>query len=444
MHTWPQLPRPAGARRRLVLAWLALALTALGVSTVFAVLLVAARTPWLADGLAPDFFHNALVMHVNLAVTVWFLAFAAVWWSLYGPARIRFAAWGGWALAVAGVCLLLLARLFGEHTPVLANYVPVIDGPVFLTGLGLFLAGAGLAALRLLPLRGEGLLAGARLAALVTLLALGMLGGTALLLPPAPVTDFENLFWGGGHLLQFTHVLLLIGAWMVLAGLAGLPPLRLRPRALFALAALPALFAPLILFLLPPGSEAWRTAWTELMRWGSWPAVLVFGLWLARRLPRAGGAGPWRSALGFSIGVFAAGLFAGALIRDDTVMVTAHYHGTVGAITLAFMAVTHHLLDRLGLAAAPARRIRQQLRLYGSGLLLLVAGLLWSGLHGVARKTPGTHMLDQVQEWAGMLLMGVGGFIGLAATVWFLWLVVRPLWPAVTGTLPAAGVEKAG
>jgi len=444
MHPWPELPRPVGMRRRLTLAWLCLALGALAVSTLFALLLVISRTPLVAHSLSPDFFAGALVMHVNLAVTVWFLAFAAVWWTLTGPAGGWRLAWSGWGLSVAGVCALLLARLAGEHRPVLSNYVPVIDGPVFLAGLTLFFAGIGLVAWRILYARGEGLAAGARLAAVIALLALGVMAGTALLLPDA--SDYENLFWGGGHLLQFTHTLLLIAAWQVLAGRAGVPAPRLRPAAIFVLAAIPALFAPLILFFVPAGSESWRHAWTEVMRWGSWPVAVGFGLWLAlaMRCHPAPAAVAWRAALWLSLCLFAAGLLAGALIREDNVMVTAHYHGTVGAITLAFMAVTHHLLERLGLRPTPVRRLRRQFQLYGGGLLLLILGLFWSGLHGVQRKTPGAAMLDPVQAWGGMLLMGIGGFIGLAATVWFLWLVLRPLWPAVAGAEPATRVEKAG
>ncbi len=444
MTAWPQLPVPTGTRRRLALAWLALALTALAISTVFALSLVVARTPFIAHWLSPEFFRGALVMHVNLAVTVWFLAFAGLWWSLAGQRARTGSGWLAWTLAAGGVGLLLLARLLGERHPILSNYVPVIDGPVFLAGLGLFLSGIGGMALRALAETGRVLEGGPRQAARITLLALGVLLATALRLP-APGRGYENLFWGGGHLLQFTHLLLMLTAWAVLAGQARLPAPRLRLAPLFAMAALPALFAPLVVFLLPAGSEAWRAAWTGLMRWGSWPVAAAFGGGLLWRLWRRPGAlaDPACNALGLSILLFAAGFLAGALIREDNVVVTAHYHGTVGAVTLAFMAITHWLLARLGLAATPASRVRRQLRFYGGGLLLLVAGLLWSGLHGVPRKTPGTAMFDQIQEWAGMLLMGLGGFIGLAATVWFLWLVLRPLWPTIRRGVPAGRLEEA-
>ncbi|HET9044786.1 MAG TPA: hypothetical protein VFN70_16640, partial [Burkholderiales bacterium] len=63
------LPVPTDATRRAIaLGWLGLALLAIIASGVFSVLLVAARTPFLAP-LFPiaDFFHVALVVHVDLS-----------------------------------------------------------------------------------------------------------------------------------------------------------------------------------------------------------------------------------------------------------------------------------------------------------------------------------------------------------------------------------------
>jgi hypothetical protein len=62
------LPVPTDEpRRAIALGWLGLALFAIIASGVFSVLLVAARTPFLAS-LFPvaDFFHVALVVHVDL------------------------------------------------------------------------------------------------------------------------------------------------------------------------------------------------------------------------------------------------------------------------------------------------------------------------------------------------------------------------------------------
>ena len=66
--------------RQLAGAWFQLAIAALGLSALLALVLVFARTPFL--GLGGRFFRTALVLHVDMAVVVWFLAVAAGIWTL--------------------------------------------------------------------------------------------------------------------------------------------------------------------------------------------------------------------------------------------------------------------------------------------------------------------------------------------------------------------------
>ncbi len=90
-HADYALPVPVDATRRAIaLGWLGLALLAIIASGVFSVLLVAARTPFLAP-LFPvaDFFHVALVVHVDLSVLVWFVACAGLLWTLNGARALR-------------------------------------------------------------------------------------------------------------------------------------------------------------------------------------------------------------------------------------------------------------------------------------------------------------------------------------------------------------------
>jgi len=246
---------------------------------------------------------------------------------------------------------------------------------------------------------------------------------------------FELLFWGGGHLLQFTHTLLMVVAWLCLADAQG-ARLPVRPSVLVALlifTLIPVLLTPLFPFLFEVGSSTYRLAFTQLMTWVSWPAAVVIGFLVLRALYRIkrGSGFPAKVFVSLSALLFVSGLVAGSLIRSDNVMVTAHYHGTVGAVTLAFMGLSFHLLGRLGFAAVPAAAMRLQATLYGAGMVSLIAGLAWSGLQGVQRKTAGaSQALENVPELAGMLLMGAGGLVGLLATWLFLALALRALRPA--------------
>jgi len=140
---------PQDARRPLVLAWLALGLTALLVSGLFSILLVLSRTPQLMN-LFPvaDFFRVALVVHVDLSVLVWFLSFGGALWTMNATLRYQPLGWLAFAAALAGTTAMCVAPFVERAAPVMANYVPVLDGPVFLAGLVLFGAGIALLCLR--------------------------------------------------------------------------------------------------------------------------------------------------------------------------------------------------------------------------------------------------------------------------------------------------------
>src|SRR5262245_26562519 len=145
------LPVPTDARLRLARAWLWLGLFSLLAAGLLALLLVVARNPWLVH-LFPmeNFFHTALVVHVDLSVLVWFIAFGGMLWSLGVGSRWVGVAWAALAIATAGSAAMALAPFVGEGKPLLNNYVPVLQQPFFLIGLALFGAGALLLVLRTL------------------------------------------------------------------------------------------------------------------------------------------------------------------------------------------------------------------------------------------------------------------------------------------------------
>ena len=94
---------PPDSRRWLAIAWLWLGIMALLGSGVFSVLLVLSRTPYIQD-VFPwiDFFRTALVVHVDLSVLVWFLAFGGVLWSLNSTPRFMLLGWSALGFAALG------------------------------------------------------------------------------------------------------------------------------------------------------------------------------------------------------------------------------------------------------------------------------------------------------------------------------------------------------
>ncbi|NMM05011.1 cbb3-type cytochrome c oxidase subunit I [Polaromonas sp.] len=421
--------------------WLLLALSALALSTLCAVLLIAARTPLFGTvATSGELFGRALVLHVSLAVVVWFLACASGFWSLAAGVAASPLRWAVLALAAAGLASMVTPLFFGAAAPVLANYVPVLNHPMFLTGLLLFLAAValcGVASLRGMVRRLKEAPAwrlGALLSLLVAAAALGaLITSIAKAQWPPSQAAFEILAWGPGHVLQFLHVILLMSVWTVLGEQVLEQPIAPRRwlAGLLVLAAAPVLVVPFIYLAYPIDSPDFRRAFTLLMALGVWPAAALLALRLLLQLKRAGRAvwsAPQAPALLMSILLFLLGCVLGAMIRNDTTMVPAHYHGTVGAVTLAYMALGYQLLPAFGLVGYQGRLVRWQPVLYGSGLVILALALAWSGWLGVPRKTLHVDVIVQYPAYfAAMSLAGLGGFLAISGAALFVLNILRSL-----------------
>jgi cytochrome c oxidase subunit I len=438
---------PADARRRLALGWLWLAVAALLGAGLFSVLLVLARAPYTKDLFATaDFFRVALVVHVDLSVLVWLTAFAGLLWTLNGGTRQLALGWAGLAAAAAGTLVMCAAPFLGTEPPVMSNYVPVLDGPVFLGGLALFAAGCALLvaramlAARRVGTRPDGAAAlgfGQSAAAVSAAVALIAFAWSYLALPAtlAGKAYFEVLFWGGGHVLQFTWTLLMFAAWLALAEAAGArAPLSPRVALLLFAIGLASVFAtPVIYLAYDITSVQHYRLQTWLMRIGGGLAIVPFVLAVLYALgtaPRAQpGERPLRAALAWSVLLFSAGGLIGLAIHGSNVKIPAHYHGAIVGVTLAFMGLTYHLLPRLGCARPAPRLATVQAWLYGAGQLAHVSGLVWSGGYGVQRKVAGAdQVLHGAEQVAAMGLMGLGGLAAVAGGLLFVVIVLRSLW----------------
>jgi heme/copper-type cytochrome/quinol oxidase subunit 1 len=139
------------------------------------------------------------------------------------------------------------------------------------------------------------------------------------------------------------------------------------------------------------------------------------------------------AALVSSISLFAVGGVLGFMIAGLDIVIPAHYHGSTVGVTIAFMGLTYYLLPRLGFGALPERLAVWQPYLYGSGQLMHIVGLAWSGGYGVQRKTAGAAQgLEGFGQIAGMGLMGIGGLISVIGGLLFL--VVA--WKSLRGRRP--------
>ena len=424
--------------RRTTTAWLMLGLISLVGAGLFSVLLVLSRTPIIHESVPLiDFFRIALVIHVDLSVLIWLLSMAGVLWALSSdrdkPAWDRISLW----LAACGTAVVVISPFIGAGDPIMNNYVPVLRHPVFYIGLGLFTAGVLSHLLRsAMTFTGltthldgaRALQVGTKLAAVTAAVAIGAFVASFLSIPPdiQGQAYFESLFWGGGHVLQFTHTLLMMVVWVLLASNSSCN-VSLTPRLMltyFLLMTLPVIAVPFLYFAYDVLTPGHKLAFTELMKYGGLTSIplglaVVVSVWKASK---AEGEGRYlRSSLLSSIALFTFGGVLGFMIAGLDIVIPAHYHGSTVAVTIAFMGLTYFLLPRLGFGKPPPRLAFWQPIIYSGGQIFHIVGLAWSGGYGVQRKTAGLAQgLDRFSEVAGMALMGLGGLISVVGGLLFL------------------------
>jgi len=447
------LSMPSVASRKLASGWLLLGILSLLGAGLFAILLVLSRTPYIED-IFPwvDFFRTALVVHVDLSVLLWFMAFAGVLWSLNSSSKFIGFGWLALVLAASGAAMIVLSPFVGPGKPLMSNYVPVLQSPFFFSGLIIFATGMAVLVMRsLIAVPSSGLWRGGEgsirigfyAASISTLIALAAFGWSYSMIPHAldSATHYDNyynlLFWGGGHVLQFTYTLLMLAGWLWLANACRVK-IPLTPRVasiLLVLGLMPVLYVPVIYqsFVGLKGDFMgnYMEQFTLLMRIGGSFAAVPLGLAIVYGIIvswRSTVSSPERAALLSSVLLFAVGGGISLLIKNSNTIITAHYHGTGGAVSLVFMGLTLHLLPRLGYREPDLKWATLTPYVYGAGQLLHLLGLLWSGGYGVQRKVAGAEQgLHGFAQTAGMGLMGFGGLIAVMGGVIFLVVVFKAM-----------------
>ena len=424
--------------RRVVASWLILGLVSLVAAGLYSVLLVLSRTPVVQQWIPfVDFFHTALVVHVNLSVFIWLLSFSALMWSL--SVRTEFLWWDKLSLllAILGTLIIIMSPFIGAGRPLMNNYMPVLQHPVFYLGVSLFAIAIASHLMRSIlstVLPGPSLDSsvvvkfGITLSAIVTAVALLCFLASYIGIGNEIQGQvfFEFVFWGAGHVVQFSYTLLMLICWIILAN-SSFCSYTLSPRLtmlFLLLLVLPIIPVPFLYFAHDIVSPGHRLAFTELMKYGGLSSLplglaILAAIWKAKS-PHGEGA-YLRSALNMSVLLFAVGGMLGFMISGLDIVIPAHYHGSTVAVTISFMGLAYYLLPRLGFATPSPRLTFWQPYIYGFGQLIHITGLAISGGYGVQRKTAGLAQgVDRLGEVAGMGLMGAGGLISVIGGILFL------------------------
>jgi cytochrome c oxidase subunit I len=448
----------AAALKREMLGWARLAVGALAVAGVFALLLALSRIPGMEN--APfwplEFFYKGLVIHVVFSLVIWLMGIFAFLVTLatlrLAGDETRAAPLGriGQGVALVAFPCLFAPAFINSTQPELTNYVPLIRHPAYDLGLILLAIGV-LAPVARLFINLPGRLAGLppltlamAVAGFIYGLALACFAIAAGLLAQEGGLGFsrEQLFWGGGHVLQFVYAALLLTNWSILArhslGQRAVDS-RVFAVALLAIGAL-AIPAPFFYAFIGAFSERQHEAF-RLLQFGLVAPSLAFAVSLvaSARALRPSAEWPWRDpaffALAMSLALFALGGVMGFMISGSDTRTPAHYHAVVTAVSVASagMLLTYGL-QALGRPPASARATRALIGLYGGGQFVASIAMFVAGGYGAARKTPiGVGSLDAVAS-AGMAVHGIASIFTILGGAAFVVIAIGALWRPVPAT----------
>lgn len=435
--------------------WAGLALLSLAIAGCFALLLALSRIPGVQGNLPLplDFFDKGLVIHVVFSFVVWFQAVFGCLLSISvmrlsnGAPRLqglgRPALVGGYMSSV----LLFVPAFMDRGEATLNNYIPAITDPLYYAGLALLGASLVLMVARLLVnLAGsagrwkEPLSFGTLCTALIYLVALLSFALAANSLEGETLSyEFnESLFWGGGHILQFANLAMLITALYILARLtlkeiAGQDN-QLVNTALGILVVYGAMGIPITLKYAPVGEKYW-SMFTNF-QYGLALPTLLFGVPLlidVLKQRKSEQGWPMRDpaflCLALAPVVFVAGGFLGLFVDGGDTRTPAHYHGVIAGINLSFMGLFYGLiLPLLGRELPRGKALYAQIYMFGGGQFLACIGLFLAGGYGTPRKTAGDSQgLDALGAKVGMFMNGIGALVAVIGGIMFIWMVSKAL-----------------
>jgi hypothetical protein len=456
------------------ISWLKNGVTALAIAGLYSVILVALRTPGIAQIFSdPAIFRTALVIHVNLSVLVWLLAITSIIWSV---SKVKSGFESLYAkVGFGGMVLMALSPLFPGSEPVMNNYIPMLENLIFIIGLCLFGVVVLIFSLQTVCASfmsfnfsadkpyGERIMAITKCTSALLFIGvwicfvLSYLGLDNLsdIVPLEIDYYYEMLFWSGGHLLQFIYTQIMLLALLALSEVwkGGRVMYANIYEMLLALNFVMALFIFIGHFYYDISDGSFKEFFTLHMIYTGGVAPTIFILVLlfellknrVKNVPLFVPAAFLASTL-----LFLSGGMIGAIISGVNVTIPAHYHGSIVGISVAFMGLAYLIcfkaeIEKMlsysdGVAyiiyntiegwktGASSKVAAWQIYVITLGQLLHVAGLALAGGYGVLRKTPGSDIPFSAKLYMGMV--GGGGLIAIIGGLMFVYICARNLYQA--------------
>jgi cytochrome c oxidase subunit 1 len=395
--------------------WCKIGIFALAISGLYSVVLVLLRSPGISDLITnKDFFRTALVIHVDLSVLVWMLAGSCVIWLQHiSNCAIQDAVRIISKLAFAGIVLILISPLTSlEATPILNNYIPMLDNFWFVLGLSIFASSVLIISMLTLPNTGSIIFLNTALCLVLSYQKLQQ----EIIYPIDLHGFYEMLFWSPGHILQFLYMhTMCISLITILTSNPVFP--KLHKITSFANLFMALLILPAH-FLYNIDSAEFIEYCTNHMKYAG--GIAASGILLSIICELLYSHSPWRIGAIFSLILFGTGGVIGLLISGTNVTIPAHYHGSVVGISLSIMCLVYFLLE---IKDSLLFKAKIQIIVYSIGQMLHIGGLAWSGGYGVLRKDPSTAL--SIKAKIAMGVMGLGGMLAVIGGLMFVVICVR-------------------
>jgi hypothetical protein len=234
---------------------------------------------------------------------------------------------------------------------------------------------------------------------------------------------FERLFWIPGHIQQVLNGVLLVSAWYALKGAMGQESKAFTGYLkffnwMFFISAI-ALFA--IPFFFDPIARDAKVISEIVYAVGLGVPIFVHAIFIIRGLKRKGNV--LFVSLVLSMTIYFFGIAIAYSGFGDDLRVPAHYHGAVTGLTLAMMGLSHSYLKGARIKGFLRRMIDIQPAVYGAGMLLVISGLMVSGMFGAPRKTYGVSFATEPVVLLALTVMGIGTLLAVAGGVIFVFSV---------------------
>jgi heme/copper-type cytochrome/quinol oxidase subunit 1 len=113
------------------------------------------------------------------------------------------------------------------------------------------------------------------------------------------------------------------------------------------------------------------------------------------------------------------------MISGINVTIPAHYHGSIVAITLAFIGLSYYLLPKLGFGNTDGKIATCQPYIYGLGQIIHITGLAWMGGYGALRKSAASS--HEISNIFPKLMFFIGGSLAILGGLLFIIVVFRSL-----------------